>query len=93
MSFASYIAHFLPLARRLNILLFDNLQYVRTLVFMYNVYFEHACPVVQKMFVRSSFIHKFETRSHMYNFHLSYISSKFLNLLKVFIELYYGIIY
>ena len=75
MSFASPIFHGMPLAKRLNILLFDDLQYIRTLVFMY-VYFEHTCPVVQKMLVPSSFIHIYETRSHMYNFHLSHANSK-----------------
>ena len=43
---------------------------------MCNVYFEHERSVVQKMFVCSSFIQKYETRSRMYNFHLSHVNSK-----------------
>ena len=66
----------MPLAKRLNILPFGDLQYIRTLVFMYNVYSEHTCPVGQKIFDRPSFIHKYETRSHTYNFHLSHANSK-----------------
>lgn len=62
--------HCAPLAKQLNILLFNDLRYFNTLVLMYRVYNALCCPVVANLFCRVSNVHSVCTRVCKINFYM-----------------------
>ena len=70
--FALPIAHCMPLAKQLGILLFDDLHYMRTVILMHNIAYLHICPALQNMYTRCSEVHKINTRSYANNFYLNH---------------------
>jgi hypothetical protein len=61
-------AHCLPIAKRLNLLLLDELYKYCLLIHMFNVYTHKACRAIGVMFVRLYEIHTRVTRGFQYDF-------------------------
>ena len=77
-----------PLTSHLCIILFDDVQYVRSLILMHKVYYSNTCNAVQNMFVRLCSVHAHCTRSLKFNFYLNHAIS---NTSKSFIT-FHGIV-
>ena len=81
--FAKYNEHCASLASHVRIMLFDDAQYVRSLILMHKVYHSNAFNIVQNMFERLCSVHAHCTRSVKFNFFLNHAikntSNSFIN--------------
>ncbi len=65
---ADRLAHCAPLAKNLNLLLFDDVYKYNVLVFMFQVYRANTCSVLCNMFQKCNIVHTHNTRFVNLNF-------------------------
>ena len=70
--FVKYNEHCAPLSNHLRIILFDDVQYVRSLILIHKVYYSNTCNTVQNMFVRLCSVQAHCTRLLTFNFYLNH---------------------